>query len=321
MIVGGALAQATNRARWAQNRQILAENRSGIASQTPQPIFHNFFCEKSENSALPDGRFRDSSLQSYRMRPFWCHAKAPLCFKMELAGAPSERFGMSESGDRELLDLIRRRGPLTVTEMGKQLGVTGTAVRNRLARLLGTGLVERKAEHGGRGRPRHRYQASVEAHKRLGQNYADLALALWEEMMGSVADRKLRRLVFTRITERLADVYRTKVTGQEWEGRLVQLSSILHDRGVEAEVTRDDAGLGLILRQHSCPYYELAEADRAICALERKMFEKVLGRGLRLSQCRLDGDRSCDFQAKPAPMLASKPTCSGQATPTSSSRE
>ena len=56
-----------------------------------------------------------------------------------------------------------------------------------------------------------------------------------------------------------------------------------------------------MLRQHSCPYYELAESDPAICALERKMFEKVLGRSLRLSQCRLDGDRFCDFQAKPIP--------------------
>ena len=33
--------------------------------------------------------------------------------------------------------------------------------------------------------------------------------------------------------------------------------------------------------------------------MERKMFEKVVGRGLRLSQCRLDGHRSCDFEAKP----------------------
>ena len=32
------------------------------------------------------------------------------------------------------------------------------------------------------------------------------------------------------------------------------------------------------------------------------MFEKVLGRSLRLSQCRLDGDRFCDFQAKPIPI-------------------
>jgi hypothetical protein len=31
------------------------------------------------------------------------------------------------------------------------------------------------------------------------------------------------------------------------------------------------------------------------------MFEKVLGHGLRLSQCRLDGHRSCDFEAKPSP--------------------
>jgi predicted ArsR family transcriptional regulator len=211
---------------------------------------------------------------------------------------------MSDGSDRELLDLIRRHGPLTVTEIADRWGVTGTAVRNRLSRLLGSGLVERKAEHMGRGRPRHRYQASVEAHKRLGQNYADLAVALWEEMMGTVEDRKLRRLLFTRLTDRLAEVYKSKLTGEEWEGRLVQLSHVLHDRGVEAEVARDEAGLATALRQHSCPYYELAEADRAICALERKMLEKVLGRALRLSQCRLDGDRSCDFQAKPIPSLA-----------------
>ncbi len=104
---------------------------------------------------------------------------------------------------------------------------------------------------------------------------------LWEEMMSTVADRKLRRLLFMRITDRLAEIYRGQVSGQEWEGRLVQLTHLLHDRGVEAEVARDGRDAIPILRQHSCPYYELAEADRAICALERKMFEKVLGRGLR----------------------------------------
>jgi predicted ArsR family transcriptional regulator len=207
---------------------------------------------------------------------------------------------MSESSDRTLLDLIRRRGPLTVNEMVAEMGVTGTAVRNRLSRLVGAGLVERRSRQNGRGRPKHTYEASVEAHKRLGQNYADLAVALWEELMSTVDDRKLRRHLFLRITERLAEVYKTHVKGDGWEGRLVQLSHVLQDRGVEAEVARDDAVLLPFLRQHSCPYYELAETDRAICALERKMLEKILGTGLKLSQCRLDGDRSCDFQAKPA---------------------
>jgi predicted ArsR family transcriptional regulator len=206
---------------------------------------------------------------------------------------------MSETSDRPLLDLIRRRGPLTVAEMAAALGVTATAVRNRLSRLVGSGMVERSAEPVGRGRPRHVYRASVEAHRRLGQNYADLAVVLWDEMMRTVPDPKLRRLLFARITDRLAEHYRTQIEGEDWEGRLVQLGTILHDRGVETEVTRGDGGATPVLKQHSCPYYELAEEDRTICAMERKMFEKVLGKGLRLSQCRLDGHRSCDFEAKP----------------------
>lgn len=206
---------------------------------------------------------------------------------------------MSESDDRPLLDLIRRAGPLTVAEMAAALGVTATAIRNRLTRLVGSGMVERKSAQGGRGRPKHTYEASLAAHKRLGQNYADLAVVLWDEMMRTVEDRKLRRVLFGRITERLAELYRSQLKGDEWEGRLVQLGTILHDRGIEAEVTRADGSLSPILKQHSCPYYELAEVDRTVCAMERKMFEKVLGRGLRLSQCRLDGHRSCDFEAKP----------------------
>ncbi|HEX8203004.1 MAG TPA: MarR family transcriptional regulator [Isosphaeraceae bacterium] len=213
-----------------------------------------------------------------------------------------------ESSDRPLLDLIRRRGPLTVAEMTEALGVTPTAVRNRLTRLVASGLVERRVEHGGRGRPKHAYEASVEAHRSLGQNYAELAVVLWAELMQAVGDRKLRRVLFGRITERLAEQYRAQVTGEGWEGRLVQLGTILHDRGIEAEVARGVGGGPAVLRQHSCPYFELAEADRSVCALERKMFEKVLGRGLRLSHCRLDGHRSCDFEAK---VVVDPPTGAG----------
>jgi predicted ArsR family transcriptional regulator len=212
---------------------------------------------------------------------------------------------LTDHSDRPLLDLIRRRGPLTVAEMAGGLGVTPTAIRVRLSRLVGSGMVLRRTEQGKRGRPRHTYEASAEAHRRLGQNYADLAVVLWEEMMQSVGDRRLRRVLFTRITDRLAELYRVQVQGDGWEGRLVQLESALHERGIEAEVAREGGTTAEpFLRQLSCPYFELAETDPAICALERKMFEKVLGRGLKLSACRLDGHRSCDFEAKAPPGAA-----------------
>jgi predicted ArsR family transcriptional regulator len=94
---------------------------------------------------------------------------------------------------------------------------------------------------------------------------------------------------------------------------------VLQERGIEAEVAQgSEAGRLPFLRQHSCPYFELAEADPAICALERKMFEKVLGRAMRLSACRLDGHRSCDFEAKSMPAEAA--TATSPAPPTSSPR-
>ncbi len=203
--------------------------------------------------------------------------------------------------DRDLFDTIRKHSRLSVLEMASELGVTSTAVRNRLTRLVSAGLIQRSREQeGGRGRPKFVYEPTPSALRTVGQNYADLALALWDELIRSVEDRKPRRHLFVRVIDRLADLYRPDVDAEQWHVRLKQLGNALHGRGIEIEVaTRDDSELP-VLELHSCPYFELAESDRAICALERKMFEKVLGRSLRLSNCRLDGHRSCDFEAKPS---------------------
>ncbi len=187
---------------------------------------------------------------------------------------------MTESSDRELLDLIRRSGPLTVRRNGRAT----RRDRHRDSQSAGAtpGIGAGGAPHrapGSWATPAHvsgERRSPEAAGPELHRPGAG-ALGRDDEL---VADRKLRRLLFTRVTDRLAEIYRSQVSGHEWEGRLVQLTSVLHDRGIEAEVARDAGAAIPILRQHSCPYYELAEADRAICALERKMFEKVLGREL-----------------------------------------
>ena len=117
--------------------------------------------------------------------------------------------------------------------------------------------------------------------------------------MRTVEDRKLRRLLFARITERLADLYRAQVQARSGKGGWSSSARSCTTGGSRPRSPGRATGAQPVLKQHSCPYYELAEVDHAICALERKMFEKVLGRSLRLSQCRLDGHRSCDFEAKP----------------------
>ena len=50
---------------------------------------------------------------------------------------------MHETGDRLLLEAIRRRGGMTVSECVSFSEVTPTAVRHRLNRLMAQGLISR----------------------------------------------------------------------------------------------------------------------------------------------------------------------------------
>src|SRR5262245_59972831 len=200
---------------------------------------------------------------------------------------------MMGQADQQLLEAIRRQGGMTIQQCVKFAAVTPTAVRHRLNRLMAQGLIERVSHQAGRGRPRYTYTLTARAQLGMGQNYADLAKTLWAELK-TFEDRALGMKVLRRVADRLAAYYRGQMPGRNVSERLASLKRLLADRGVDAEV--DDKGRLPILRQHSCPYHELAEKDRTVCGIEMRMFEKALDADLKLSQCRLDGRRCCEFE-------------------------
>ncbi len=86
------------------------------------------------------------------------------------------------SSDEGLMDLLRREPALRIADLSRRMGVTATAVRQRLTRLMGAGLVEREAKTAGRGRPSHRYRLTEKGRAQSGSNVGDLAVALWQEV-------------------------------------------------------------------------------------------------------------------------------------------
>lgn len=200
---------------------------------------------------------------------------------------------MGEGGDRKFLELLRRRGRMTVHGLMQECDVTATAVRQRLNRLMREGLVQRSEQREGRGRPHHSYSLTEQAHAMLGQNYAHLAKALWQELK-RFEDRAVGMKVLRRAADRLAERYGRHMRGQDVRERLGNLRDSLSEQGIDVEV--DETGSLPVLRQHSCPYHELAELDRTICDIETRMFEKALDCDVNLCQCRLDGHCCCEFE-------------------------
>lgn len=191
-----------------------------------------------------------------------------------------------ESSDARFLALLRERGALSIVEITTAEGVTATAVRQRLNRLMEQGLVRRRVVRVGetsRGRPCHRYELTEKARRQAGANFGDLAAVLWQEMR-QVRDPEVRRGLLKRIATAMAGMYAGQVQGETIDERMESLRELLGERGVRFQVNR--TGSLPILEAVDCPYPELAATDRSICAMEKMVFDELLGQNVRLTHCR-----------------------------------
>jgi len=199
----------------------------------------------------------------------------------------------SATSDEQILDLLRTSGPLGVAELTKLTGVTATAVRQRLGRLQGQELIEREVDRGARGRPRHRYLLTDKARRLAGSNYQDLAHVLWDEIR-AVENPEIRRGLYKRLAKSMAARFAGEMTGDTVQERMAAFKDLLKERRVTFEVESD--GQLPVLKAVDCPYPELADKDRGICAVEKMMLEELLEEDVRLSQCRFDGHACCRFE-------------------------
>jgi DeoR family suf operon transcriptional repressor len=222
----------------------------------------------------------------------------------------------SDDSDRLLLDHLRRHPTASVGELGDLLGVTATAIRQRLTRLMAEGLIERhihqplgvsgpleasedvqKASEGqktknGRGRPSYDYRLTDRGRQSVGDNFHDLAEVLWQEIR-DIQEPRVRVGLVKRVAERLAQRYSSQVDGEDVAERMRHLMRLMGEREVPVDV-HESNGLP-VLTMLACPYPKLAEQDRSICAVEKAMISEIVGQGMRLSECRLDGGGCCTF--------------------------
>ena len=200
--------------------------------------------------------------------------------------------------DAAVIDLLRVDSTLEIGDLAESLGVTATAIRQRLDRLMRAGLVERRTVARPRGRPAHSYSLTAAGRRLGGDNFSDLSLVLWREIRG-IREPAVRQGLMSRIGSALAAMYRPEVAGSSVAERLRSLAEVMRRRNVSCDVEAPATGTGdlAVLTSYSCPYPDLAEQDRSICAAERLMLQDLVGTAVTLSECRLDGATCCRFTA------------------------
>jgi predicted ArsR family transcriptional regulator len=118
-------------------------------------------------------------------------------------------------------------------------------------------------------------------------------MALWSEIR-QIKDVEVRRGLLNRISAQLAAVYADQIHGSTTAEKMVSLAEIFEQRQIPFAV--ETSHELPVLTALACPYPQLAEQDRSVCAMEKMLFAELLGEDLKLSQCRLDGESCCTFE-------------------------
>ena len=196
--------------------------------------------------------------------------------------------------DRSMIALLRKAPSMTICELTEAMGVTATAVRQRLNRLMTLELVERTHTVEGRGRPSHHYELTNKGRRSSANNLDDLAVVLWEEVQ-KIPDAETRERVISGAVERLAEKYESETSGNTVQERMESVVQLFSGRQIpiSLEVTN---GLPVI-KVDGCPYPTLAQENHDICNMEKELLSKVIGHPIDRCQCRQDGDQCCTYEA------------------------
>lgn len=200
---------------------------------------------------------------------------------------------------QRLLRILRIHGPLTVTELGRYLGIGSTAVRLHLERLQAEGWVKAAGLRRGSGRPGRTYSLTSRADEQFPHSYDRLAMELMDALSHLPDDGLLPRVVALRRKRWTADSA-SEMVGKELPGRLAVVADRLDQYGhlVEVQSERDGA---FLLTEHHCGVGRVAERYPILCEEERAWLQDVLKARVERLQSRADGDRSCVFRVIPQP--------------------
>ena len=194
-----------------------------------------------------------------------------------------------------LIDMMKVDGEISVDDAVAELDLAKTTIRQHLQLLEQYGLVKRRQQRQGRGRPRIMYSLTEKAR----EFYPNLEGELLRELVEYLIQQGHLGLVDDFFRERWLDdqqkvAAQATAAGGSWDARMEALGAFFSDRGFLPELEGD--GADTRLKVCNCPYRSAVAATRLPCRLECDLLRELSGREVTRVEYILDGDPCCVYE-------------------------
>jgi predicted ArsR family transcriptional regulator len=185
---------------------------------------------------------------------------------------------------------LLRRGPLTVEELAKSLGLTDNAIRLHLSTLERDGLVRQEGVRrgGGAGKPATIYGIHPDAEPLFSRAYAPVLGALLEELVDQLPAKRSEALMEGLGRRLAAELAPGRAPAGDRATRVRAAAALLESLGGETRTER--RGDALVIRAcGSCPLSAAVARRPELCQAVEALLSEVVGAPVR--ECCDHGER------------------------------
>jgi len=179
---------------------------------------------------------------------------------------------------REVLEILKLGGSMTAAQIAERFGSGVSAVRPHLERLVADDLVAIDVVRGGPGRPSYRYKLTKRAQDAFPDDYRSLAMDLFDGM-AEVGGEDLLQEVFRVREESLYNDFKPRVTSPTMEGKLLEISEVMSEKGYMASIQKE--GPEFVLTARHCPVSAVSDHSSVPCKCEQRLLTRLLGVDVR----------------------------------------
>lgn len=204
---------------------------------------------------------------------------------------------MITGSKKEILDLLKRSGILSIDDVTDHLGLAKTTLREHFLQLERDGYIERKYERSGPGRPSLQYKLTSQGHSIYPTGESELLrnfLAFLKERGQESTIQEFFTDFWEKRLEKAERLMDEHAPGDR-KARTGELIKMLTDEGFMPEFELNKDQNKLEIRECNCPFSKVVKETRLPCKLEAEFYKRLFDGSVERTSYIADGDHSCTY--------------------------
>jgi len=198
---------------------------------------------------------------------------------------------------KNLLDLIKNQGQLTVDQLVEKVNLAKTTVREHMSQLENEGYIVRNYISSGRGRPSLCFKLTKKGNS-LYPSYEPEMIKEFIRYLQTEGEHRILENFFEKFWNKRYKKLQLEIeenNAESEEEKLRLLKKMLDEEGFMPECEKRKESGEIIIKECNCPFSEIIKVTKLPCKLEQEFYQKVFERPVKRKTYIAEGDFACTY--------------------------